>query len=389
MNDAADLATARTTATPAFPLEPATPRELSFDEPALGRLRKLIQSHIEEGRYPGAQIALARHGRLALYESFGRAAIAPERTAGADTLWLLFSNTKVVTAAGIWALVEDGLLRFSDRVAAHIPEYARHGKGEITVAQVLSHRAGYPSQMVSSAAWADHAEMRRQVCDFTLEWTPGTRLSYHTSAAHWTAAAVIEAVTGMDYREFLRRRIMEPLGLARELYVGLPDAEHGRAVTIYEPQTGGGQRPLEEQNTAPFRRAGVPSGGGYATARAMAALYQMMVQGGRLAGTRLFSRRLIEFVTRNHTGDMFDEYMGMPMHRGLGPHVRGTTETIRGLGSLASPRTFGHGGVGSSYCWGDPDSGVSFAYLTNSKVPDPWHSERLDRVANIVHSAID
>ena len=86
----------------------------------------------------------------------------------------------------------------------------------------------------------------------------------------------------------------------------------------------------------------------------MAALYQMMVNGGRLHGTRLFSRRLIEFVTRNHTGDMVDETMGMPMHRGLGVHVRGTTETIRGLGSLASPRTYGHGGVGSSYCWGDP-----------------------------------
>jgi CubicO group peptidase (beta-lactamase class C family) len=115
----------------------------------------------------------------------------------------------------------------------------------------------------------------------------------------------------------------------------------------------------------------------------------MMVNGGRLHGTRLFSRRLIEFVTRNHTADMVDETMGMPMHRGLGVHVRGTTETIRGLGSLASPRTYGHGGVGSSYCWGDPDSGVSFAYITNSKVPDPWHSVRLDRVANIVHSAID
>jgi CubicO group peptidase (beta-lactamase class C family) len=84
-----------------------------------------------------------------------------------------------------------------------------------------------------------------------------------------------------------------------------------------------------------------------------------------------------------------DHYMGMPMHRGLGPHVRGTTETIRGLGSLAHPRTFGHGGVGSSYCWGDPASGVSFAYLTNSRVPDPWHSQRMDVVSNAVHAATD
>ena len=62
---------------------------------------------------------------------------------------------------------------------------------------------------------------------------------------------------------------------------------------------------------------------------------------------------------------------------------------IRGLGSIASPNTFGHGGAGISYCWGDPDSGVSFAYITNSRIPDPWHSRRLDWISNIVHSAID
>ena len=138
-----------------------------------------------------------------------------------------------------------------------------------------------------------------------------------------------------------------------------------------------------------MRRAGAPGGGGYATARAMAAFYQMMVGGGTLNGARLLSPRMVQYVTRNFTGDMVDGYMGMPMHRGLGPHSRGTTATIRGLGSLASPRTFGHGGVGSSYCWGDPDSGVSFAYLTNSRLPDPWHNMRLDVISNCVHSAVD
>jgi hypothetical protein len=44
--------------------------------------------------------------------------------------------------------------------------------------------------------------------------------------------------------------------------------------------------------------------------------------------------------------------------------------------------------VGSSYCWADPDSGVSFAYLTNSRVPDPWHSARLDVISNTAHAAI-
>jgi CubicO group peptidase (beta-lactamase class C family) len=383
-----DMASSKDAAQAAFPLEPASPAELDLDEPALARLRRLIRLHIEQGRYPGAQIALARHGRLALYESFGRAAIAPERAAGDDTLWLLFSNTKVITAVGVWILVEEGLVRFSDRIAEHVPEFARHGKGDITLAQVLSHRGGFPSAGASFECWSDHARLRKEVCDFTLEWTPGTRLQYHPRSAHATCALLIEALTGLDYRDFLRRRVIEPLGLGRDIYVGVPDAEHARCSTIYEPRAEG-QTALDQENTAAHRRAGIPSSGGFATARGMVGLYQMMAGYGRLNGTRLLSRRLIEFATRNHTGDMFDHNMQMPMHRGLGVHVRGTTETIRGLGSIASPNTYGHGGVGSSYCWTDPDSGVSFAYITNSRIPDPWHSQRLDIVANLVHAAID
>jgi len=387
MNDLSSRAEAVSNA--AFSLPPASPSELGFHEPALARLRTLIRSHIDAGRYPGAQIALARHGRLALFESFGNASLSPEAPAADDTLWLLFSNTKVVTAVGVWILVEQGLVRFSDRIAQHVPEFARHGKGEITLAQVLSHRGGFPGSGASFECWSDHAELRRQVCDFTLEWTPGSRLQYHPRAAHAVCGVLIEALTGMDYRDFLRRRVIEPLGLGRDLFVGLPDAEHARVATIYEPGADGVQKPLKQENTVEHRRAGIPSSGGYATARGMVALYQMLAGYGRLNGVRLLSRRLIEFVTRNHTGDMFDHNMQMPMHRGLGVHVRGTTETIRGLGSIASPNTYGHGGVGSSYCWTDPDSGVSFAYISNSRVPDPWHTERLDLVANLVHSAID
>jgi len=372
-----------------FPLSSASAAELGFHAPGLDRLRRAIEGHIAEGRYPGAQIALARHGKLALFETYGRAGLEPKAAARDDTLWLLFSNTKVITAAGVWALAEEGALRFTDRVADHVPEFAQHGKGDITIVQLLSHRAGFPSADPPAAGWSDHALMRKAVCDFTLEWTPGSRLTYHPRSAHAVAAVLIEAVAKMDFRDFLRGRIIEPLGLGRELFVGLPDAEHGRAAAMHEPGPDGKQTALAELNSAVFRRAGVPSSGGYATARAMAAFYQMLAHDGRLGSVRLFSPRLIQYVTRNVTGDMVDLYMGMPMHRALGPHVRGTTDTIRGLGSFASPRTFGHGGVGSSYCWADPDSGVSFAYLSNSRVPDPWHSLRMDSISNLVHAAID
>ncbi len=374
-----------------FALETSTPAALNLDATALGRLDELINGHIAEGRYPGAQVAIARQGQLALVKTYGDARLDPQRVAARDdTLWLLFSNTKVVTACAVWVLAERGALRFTDRVAEHLPGFEANGKGDITIVQLLSHRAGFPNADVPREAWEDHELLRRTVCGFTLEWTPGTRLHYHGRAAHWTAAAMIEAVTKTDYRAFIRDTVAAPLGLGDELFVGLPDAQHGRAVDMHEPSADGARQVKRaDENNAAFRRAGTPGGGGYATARAMAAFYQMMLAGGRLGGVRLLSPRTVQYVTRNITGDMVDGYMGMPMHRGLGPHLRGTTDTIRGLGSLASPRTFGHGGVGSSYCWADPDSGVSFAYLTNSRVADPWHSARLDLISNCVHAAID
>ena len=112
--------------------------------------------------------------------------------------------------------------------------------------------------------------------------------------------------------------------------------------------------------------------------------------GGTLNGVRLFSPRSSQYVTRNVTGDRVDAYMGMPMHRGLGPHSararptpsaawarwprRGRSATAASARPTAGPT---------------PTPGVSFAYLTNSRVPDPWHSERMDTISNLVHSAID
>jgi CubicO group peptidase (beta-lactamase class C family) len=373
-----------------IPLATASPSSLGLDPRQLERLHELVTRHVAEGRYPGAQFAIARHGKLGVFSTIGDARLAPQRVpARDDTLWLMYSNTKVITACAVWILVERGALSFADRVSDHLPGFEAHGKRDITVTQLLSHQGGFPSADVSPAAWEDHELLRRIVCGFTLEWTPGSRVQYHGRSAHWVAGAMIEALTKMDFRDFIRENVAEPLGLGDELYVGVPEAAQARAVDMHEPAADGRQVPIAEANTAAHRRAGAPNGGGYGTARAMAAFYQMLLADGRLNGVRLLSPRMIAYVTRNVTGDRVDLNMNMPMHRGLGPHVRGLTETIRGLGALASPRTFGHGGVGSSYCWADPDSGVSFAYLTNSRIPDPWHSARMELISNAVHSAID
>jgi CubicO group peptidase (beta-lactamase class C family) len=366
-----------------YPLPESNLAALGFATKPLDHLDALIRSHIDEGHYPGAQIALARHGKLALFCTYGNARTESGTVpATNDTLFLLFSQTKVLTSSAVWTLVEEGKLSFMDKVADFLPEFAARGKADITLEQVMTHQGGFPNGDVTKATWTDHALMRAQVCDFSLEWTPGTRLQYHARAAHLTQAMVIEAVTGQDYRNVIRDRVIEPLGLGNDIFVGVPESQQNRCADTYAPEP--------RDNSAAFRAAGMPSGGGFATARGMAAFYQMLGHGGRLGNTRLFSPRLIAYVARNHTGESPDFQMGgIPMHRGLGPHVRGESDRIRGLGTIGAPVTFGHGGAGSSYSWADPSSGVSFSYLTNFQSPDPWHSARLDRVANLAHAAID
>src|SRR5882724_4052660 len=284
-----------------FPLTPGDPSSLGLDAQALDRLGEIITRHLTEGRFPGAQIAVARRGTLALVQTFGDARLEPERVAARDdTLWLLYSNTKVITACAVWLLMERGALRFTDRVAEHLPGFEQHGKGDITIIQLLTHQGGFPNADVPKEAWEDHDLLRRAVCGFTLEWTPGSRVYYHGRAAHWVAAAMIEAVTKGDYRDFIRSEITEPLGVADECFVGLPDAQHARAVDMHEPSADGGRQVARaEENNPDFRRAGTPGGGGYATARAMAAFYQMLAHGGAVNGVRLLSPRMVSFVTRS------------------------------------------------------------------------------------------
>lgn len=374
-----------------FPLAPADPGTLGFRPEQIEALIAFIDKQIDDGHYPGCQIALARDGKLALVRSFGNAVTDPSPREAADsTLWLLYSNTKVICAAALWALAERGALRFADRVSDHVADFRRNGKRDVTILQLMTHQGGFPNAVVPKDAWDDHEKLRQVVCDFTLEWTPGSKVHYHGLSAHWTAGVLIEALTGQDFRDFIRETVIEPIGLGDDLFMGVSrPAELARLSDMHVPPAAGGAPQKDaEANSSEWRRAGVPGGGAYGTARGMAALYQMMLAGGTLGGARVVSPRTLQYAIRNWTGDRVDEYMGMPMHRGIGPHVRGDSETIRGLGSFASPRTFGHGGVGTSYCWADPESGVSFAYITNNRIPDPWHTRRLDLVANFVHAAI-
>ena len=392
------------------PIEDAPQPSLGLRASSLQPLYDAIQDHIAKGRYPGCQIALAWQGRLLVERSFGMARLgrsaraesdplrAPDAQgaddqaleAQADHLWLLYSNTKVLMATALWKLAETGRLRFADPVADYLPDFARHGKGDITIYHLITHQAGFPNAEVPASMWHDMAQVAAFYADVVPDWPAGSRVHYHGLSAHWVLALIIESVTGMRFQDAVRRLVLEPLGLAEDLLMGISEKHIDRMAFLYEPDPSqpSSLRLRSESTSQTWQRTGVPGGGAYGTARGMAALYQMMLMGGWLNGKQWISPRTLAYAIRNHTGDRVDQFMGMPMHRGLGPHLRGYSLSMRGLGDIAPPEAFGHGGVGTSYCWADPTSGVSFAYLTNARIPEPWHSWRLNQIANLVHAAI-
>lgn len=360
-----------------------------LDPCKLERVCALVEEHIAAGVNPGAQLAVARNGKLVLDRVFGVARLPPaEALTTSGTLFLTYSNTKVVTASAVWKLVEDGRLRFDDPAAAYLPSFEKHGKGGVTILHLLTHQAGFPNAIVPLGLAEDHDALRAHLNEIELEWLPGENVHYHSASAHWVLAMVIEAISGMDYRDFIQTAIIEPLGLGAEMALRITQELSARCADMYAREGDGPLLPLALENSAAYRHAGRPGGGIHSTARAFAAFYQMILQKGRLGGTRLFSPRMIEYVTRNFTGERINLMNGRPSHRALGPTVRGNTDFHPGHGAIAHPLTLGHAGMGSSYCWGDPDSGVSFAFVSNGRLDDEAHDRRMELLSTVVHASI-
>src|SRR5262249_6248001 len=147
------------------------------------------------------------------------------RPATNDTLFMLHSQTKIAMAVTVWLLVDRGIVQFTDRVVKHVPEFAARQKADITLFHLLTHQGGFPSTPEPLvAAWEDRALLRRWVCEeISLDWAPGSRIHYHSDAAWWVVAVVVEAVTGQDYRSFIRDEVLAPIGLGRDFMVGVPN----------------------------------------------------------------------------------------------------------------------------------------------------------------------
>lgn len=373
----------------------ARPEDLGIDSERLEALFARARRDVEDGTLPSAQVAVARHGRLAAMRTFGAAVQGgAERPATDETMYHVFSSTKAVVAAAIWTLFEDGLLLLDERVADIIPEFGTHGKDAIDVETLMLHAGGFPYAPFAPDKWGDREELLRAFSEWQLNWPVDSRYEYHATSMHWVLAEIIQRRAGCDYKTYIRDRITGPMGLD-ELYVGCPlEQQHRVADVVHvtppvEPPGGWGEVTPEailRFNEPAVRAAGVPGGGGVASAATMALFYQPLVNRGETAtGKRIMKAETIEFATKvrarphhiDQTLQLFDPRLIVNTNRALAVVVAGDDgyAFARGFGRTCSPGAFGHGGAGGQVAWGDPVTGISVGYCTNG-FTDPIASAR-------------
>jgi CubicO group peptidase (beta-lactamase class C family) len=353
-----------------------TPLEtLKLSEEKVQNLLARVRQEVDEGLLPAAQVAVAKDGQLALFETFG--------SATDESLFCIFSATKAITSSAIWILLEEKKLSLSERVADIIPAFGANGKEVVTVEQLLTHTAGFPDAPFRTLDWLDLGRRYERFSQWRLAWEPGSRFQYHPTSTMWVLAEILERRGGLAFQQFIRERIAAPLGLT-DLYVGLPADQNERVVPCshagnplteadYEsmgipkpPVTEVTEEAILSFNDPEIRAVGVPGGGAITNAAELALYYQALLSGGG-NGQQIWSAQTLADARRVRTGELTDPLFGKPVSRGLGIVIAGDeTRNYRGFGHTNSPLAFGHNGAGGQLAWVDPASGISLAYLTSA-----------------------
>lgn len=340
----------------------------------VAKLLERAQKEVNEELLPAAQIALAKDGELVFQASYG--------SAKDDSLTCIFSATKAITSAAAWLLMQEGKLSESEIVADIIPEFAANEKDQITVEQLFTHTAGFPSAPFAPLDWDDKEARLGRFTRWRLNWEPGSKFEYHASSSMYVIAELIERRSGMGYREFVRNRVLRPLGL-KNLFVGLPASENARALPCEHvgdaltpedykklgvpvpPVTEVTEEAILAFNRPDVRAVGVPGGGGFATAGDLALFHQALLHGGLPGSEELWPESTRTNVRRIRSGDFTDMLFKKPANRALGLIISGDdSRSFRGFGKSNSPDAFGHNGAGGQLAWADPATGLSLGYVT-------------------------
>jgi CubicO group peptidase (beta-lactamase class C family) len=373
-------------------LRPATPESVGLSSERLARLDATMKQYTDEGRIAGVVTLIARRGRVAHLASHGRLDVERNVPMPKDAIFRIASMSKAITSVAAMLLMEEGKLLLSDPVSKFIPGFKKTSvfvpsadgtpaktapaKREITIRDLLTHTSGIsygagPNEAQYKDAgtymwyFADKNEPIGKVVErmaaLPFDAQPGEKYVYGFSTD--ILGHVVEKASGQSLDEFLRSRILTPLGMTETSFF-LPPAKRDRFATVYAVNSAGRIERAPEPQRGQGDYVDGPricfSGGAglLSTAADYARFLQMLLNGGELNGARLLSPKTVELMTTNHVGSLYQEgRFGF----GLGFEV---TEHVGRAGRPGSVGEFGWGGAYYTSFWVDPQEQLVAVFMS-------------------------
>ncbi|MFI9488489.1 serine hydrolase domain-containing protein [Promicromonospora sp. NPDC052451] len=390
-----------------------------YHDPRFEPVVDAFDKSLDAGPFGGASLAVYQDGELVVDVWGGIADVTAGRPWSRDTMTLAYSCTKSIATIVVLHLVDQGRIDLDTTVGTYWPEFDANGKQDVTVRQVLAHRAGVPvvDAPLTFDDVVDGEPVLRALEDQKPLWQPGTAHGYHAITLGTILGEVVRRATGSTMGAILRRELSEPLGL--DLWIGLPEAEHSRVATVLPADPRDVPDQLREQlavmltddtairavtlngavpiplvgvsmesawNNARLWAAEVPAGNGIGTARSFAKLHAALVSE-------------VDSGAGEPRGPLLRPDTLQDARRALssGPQITGpqlpAPHTVWGTGFMTASQahpllgasSFGHDGAAGGLCFADADARVGFAYLPSQfgSLPDQRSS---DIVAALVES---
>ncbi|WP_026965823.1 serine hydrolase domain-containing protein [Algoriphagus terrigena] len=371
----------------------------------LDRYDAFYQKEIDEGRLPGVVTLIYKNGEKAHESALGYSDYANKTPMRTDQIFFIQSMTKPIMSTAFMMLYEEGYFFLNDPISKYLPEFKdmkvvkdpeigsssglEPAKSQITIAQVLSHTAGFlhgigPTKLdeeVREAIYISNPETIEErvkaLASQPLASHPGEKWNY--SASPDVLARLIEVFTGMSPAEFLKTRLFDPLGMKDTGY-NLTEEQAKRMVQLHQLDDSGKLINAERQTPTSGNTVFGGTHGLFSTAQDYLLFAQMMGNGGEWNGKRYLSPKTVEIMTINQSGDLFqDPGKGF----GLGFAV---VDDLADSKAMSSEGTFYWSGAYCTYFFIDPKEKMVAVFMTQM---NPFSSFYENKFRQMVYQAID
>jgi CubicO group peptidase (beta-lactamase class C family) len=402
----------------------AAPEDVGMSTVGLRNVSRLVQSYIDDEKFPGAISLVARRGKVVHFETYGDMDRERQKPMCSDTIFRFYSMTKPIASVGLMMLYEQGKFQLEDPASKFIPELkdlkvlvggtadnyqVRDATRQISVRDLLMHTSGLVGRDTQSPvaelyrraglAGADSgftlAEMVRRLAAIPLEVDPGLRWIYGISTD--VVGYLCEVLSGVPFDRYLEERILGPLGMVDTSF-SVPESKVDRFAANYAPQSGRPRyRLVDDPPRSPYTRPRTffsGSGGLVSTAADYLRFCRMLANGGQLDGVRIIGPRTLRLMTINHLPDGRDlatvaQTAGETAREGVGFGLGFAVLLDQAVAKIiGTPGEFYWGGAASTAFLVNPAEELIMIFLTQLR-PSSTYPIRRELRATIYSAIVD